>query len=132
MIRWVFFIVMNDDTGGKKRSTFFTVYLSKEASCFFFVVQGVPFQIRLISDSNKWNVSYFNLLISFQTFSNIYRILSLKLNKYYCLVKFIYSEKATKFCEISTLLLTGTKYDKVRWKFRKMLWPSQNIWILWN
>ena len=27
-------------------------------------------------------------------------------------LKFIYSEKATKFCEISTLLLTGTTYDK--------------------
>ena len=29
-------------------------------------------------------------------------------------VKFIYSEKATKFCEISTLLLTGTTYDKIK------------------
>ena len=28
------------------------------------------------------------------------------------LVKFIYSEKATKICEISTLLLTGTIFDK--------------------
>ena len=27
-------------------------------------------------------------------------------------VKFIYSEKATKFCEIFTLLLTGTTKDK--------------------
>ena len=27
-------------------------------------------------------------------------------------IKFIYSEKATKFCEISSLLLTGTTYDK--------------------
>ena len=27
-------------------------------------------------------------------------------------LKFIYSEKATKFCEISTLLLTGTTQDK--------------------
>ena len=27
-------------------------------------------------------------------------------------IKFIYSEKATKFYEIFTLLLTGTKYDK--------------------
>ena len=27
-------------------------------------------------------------------------------------VKFIYLEKATKFCEISILLLTGTTYDK--------------------
>ena len=26
--------------------------------------------------------------------------------------KFIYSKKATKFCEISTLLLTGTTWDK--------------------
>ena len=29
-------------------------------------------------------------------------------------VKFAYSEKATKFFEIFTLLLTGTTYDKVR------------------
>ena len=28
------------------------------------------------------------------------------------MIKFIYSEKATKFCEISTLLLTGTTQDK--------------------
>ena len=27
-------------------------------------------------------------------------------------VKFIYSEKAEEFCEISTLLLTGTTWDK--------------------
>ena len=43
--------------------------------------------------------------------------------------KFIYSEKATKFCEISTLLLT-VLYSKVRWIFRKILWPNQNIWTL--
>ena len=30
--------------------------------------------------------------------------------------KFIYSEKATKFCEIFTLLLTGTKQDKSKLK----------------
>ena len=28
------------------------------------------------------------------------------------LLKFIYSEKATKFCEISNLFLTGPTYDK--------------------
>ena len=27
-------------------------------------------------------------------------------------LKFIYSEKATRFCEISTVDLTGTTYDK--------------------
>ena len=36
------------------------------------------------------------------------------------LVKFKYSEKATKFCKISTVDLTGTTEDK-------MLWPSQKI-----
>ena len=41
------------------------------------------------------------------------------------LIKFICSEKATKFCEISILLLTGT--TKVRWRFCKILWSSQNI-----
>ena len=30
----------------------------------------------------------------------------------YVWVKFIYSEKATKFCEIFTFLLTGTTLDK--------------------
>ena len=38
------------------------------------------------------------------------------------LLKFIYSEKATKFCQIFPLLLT-----KVRGRFGKFLWPSQNI-----
>ena len=49
-----------------------------------------------------------------------------------CNVKFIYSAKATKFCEIFTLLLTGTTLHrtKVRWRFCKILWPSQNIWTL--
>ena len=42
-------------------------------------------------------------------------------------VKFIYSKNATKFCEISTLLLTTVHKSKVRWRFRKILWPSQNI-----
>ena len=35
---------------------------------------------------------------------------------FYVVVKFIYSEKATKFCKIFTLLLTGTTYDKSKVK----------------
>ena len=46
------------------------------------------------------------------------------------IIKFIYSEKATKFCEIFTLLLSYVVPVKVRWRFRKILWPSQNIWTL--
>ena len=34
------------------------------------------------------------------------------LNIYTIFLKLIYSEKATEFCEISTLLLTGTTLDK--------------------
>ena len=35
------------------------------------------------------------------------------------LLKFVYSEKATKFCEISTLLLTGTTKDKSKLEISK-------------
>ena len=45
------------------------------------------------------------------------------------LIKFIYSEKATKFWEISTVDLTVTTYrtnTHLQWRFRKKLWPSQN------
>ena len=42
-------------------------------------------------------------------------------------VKYIYSEKATKFCEIFPLLLTSVHTVKSKGRFRKVLWPSQNI-----
>ena len=46
----------------------------------------------------------------------------------YWLVKFIYSEKATKFCKISTLnLTTSSTQSNLRWRFHKILWPSQNF-----
>ena len=37
-------------------------------------------------------------------------ILEYKLILLYVLINFMYSEKATKFCEISTVDLTGTTY----------------------
>ena len=43
-------------------------------------------------------------------------------------VKFIYSEKTTKFCEISTLLLTGTTQDKSKVEIsQNFLAFSENI-----
>ena len=36
------------------------------------------------------------------------------------MLKFIYSEKATKFCEIFTLLLTGTTEDKGKVKISQI------------
>ena len=48
------------------------------------------------------------------------------------ILKFIYSEKATKFCKIFTLrnIWLALHRTKVRWRFCKILWPSQNIWTL--
>ena len=46
------------------------------------------------------------------------------------LVKFVYSEKATKFCEISTYFCLQYIQTEVKWRFFKILWPSQNIWTL--
>ena len=42
-------------------------------------------------------------------------------------LKSIYSEKATKFCEISTVDLSYVSVVPDLWRFRKILWPSQNI-----
>ena len=47
------------------------------------------------------------------------------------LLKFIYnSEKATKFCETSTLFWLYVVPVKISWRFHKILWPSQNIWTI--
>ena len=45
------------------------------------------------------------------------------------ILKFIYSEKATKFCEIFALLLTTVHTVKSKMKISQnfVLWPSQNI-----
>ena len=39
----------------------------------------------------------------------------------------MYSEKATKFCKTFPLLLSVCTVDKSKGKFRKILWPSQEI-----
>ena len=53
---------------------------------------------------------------------------------YFCfMIQFIYSEKATKFCEIFPLLFFDYSIymqSKERGRFRKILWPSQNVWTL--
>ena len=42
-------------------------------------------------------------------------------------LKFIYFEKATKFCDIFPLLLTVCTVVKSKGRFHKILWPTQNI-----
>ena len=45
-------------------------------------------------------------------------------------VKFIYSEKTTKFCEISTNHLSYVLPVKNLMEICKIVWPAQNIWSL--
>ena len=45
-------------------------------------------------------------------------------------LKFIYSEKATKFCEISIVDLSYVVPVKFMVEISQNLWPSQNIWTL--
>ena len=47
-------------------------------------------------------------------------------------LKLIYSEKATNFSKSSPYFWLQYIQSKVRWRFRKILWPSQNIWTLAN
>ena len=59
--------------------------------------------------------------ISFENLKRVANELGESLTDEELQVKFIYSEKATKFCEISTLLLSVCNVD-IRWRFRKILW----------
>ena len=45
-------------------------------------------------------------------------------------IKFIYSEKATNFCEI--LICPMQQQSNLWWRFCKILWPSHNISTLRN
>ena len=47
---------------------------------------------------------------------NVARYTEIVMWPFSIILKFIYSEKATKFYEIFTLLLTGTTYDKINVK----------------
>ena len=99
-------------------------------------------QIRLVFMSQlfEWmlhghlkNAQYYNIK-TFLVYRNQIRYaenICLLISKFPNKIKFIYSERATKFCDISTLLLTGTR-TKVRCRFRKILWHSQIIWTLWK
>ena len=53
-----------------------------------------------------------------------------KLHRIYPYNLSIYSEKATKFAKSSPYFWPQYIQSKVRWKFRKILWPSWNIWTI--
>ena len=74
--------------------------------------EDAPYKLR---SKYLWShIWIFTLLIPRKNFCNLYL-------EWKYLVKFIYSEKATKFCEISTLLLSECTVGKSK------LEPSQNF-----
>ena len=98
------------------------------ASVFTRTRSGTPYNlhVRLIAIFESLFSQMFQYYHDFIIKLSFFSILLATLNHpplFLPILKFIYSEKATKFCEISTLLLS----IKVRWRFRKNLWPSQNI-----
>ena len=62
--------------------------------------------------------------------TGINTIYNLQRTPLFLMLKFIYSEKTTKFYEISPYFWLALHRTKARWRFRKILWPSQNIWTL--
>ena len=99
-------------------------------------------KIRSCSILNQRKV----LVLIFIFISSLISILHLSFSFYhYSFIKFIYSEKATKFCEISSsyilrrpqnfaksppIIWLAVRRTNNWWRFHKILWPSQNIWTL--
>ena len=94
--------------------SFFPLFGSKKISLIGFLYFLVAFK------SSKylfWNnfISSNHLIIKFHAISF--------LKIFFDLLKFTYSEKATKFCEIFTLLLSYVCQSKVKWRFAKFCGP---------
>ena len=98
--------------------------------------QYTVFKNGFLHFGSDWHPYSYMLGISifYHTYAVILATSGLELGIWYSgcqsLVKFIYSEKATKFCEIFPLLLTVCTVVKSEEKIRKILLPFQNIWIL--
>ena len=105
------------------------------------------FQFTFVTISFNFFVRYIFVSILFGTFNPFCETGNLKnRERKENYAKFTYSEKATKFCEISTVnltiqihiedfrilenIITYVERSNLRWRFRKILWPSQNIWTL--
>ena len=70
---------------------------------------GIPWLLRCLLTLVKFQVSSFIfVMLEINGFKRVIRLLLFV----QCLIKFIYSEKAQKFCEISTNYLTGRTLDK--------------------
>ena len=95
--------------------------MSSLARNFFRILCNFQNMPHLVEWLEHWILDYYKNIVSH--WFTIKRRLTVEL---LWTLKFIYSKKATKFCKIFTSLLQS----KVRWRFHKILWSSQNIWTL--
>ena len=84
--------------------------------------------VELTKPLQKNHDIFYNWLIKRINISWIFKIIDSLTEKTLHKVHIFW--KATKFCEISTLFLSVSTVVKVRWRFRTIVWPSQNIWTL--
>ena len=110
-----------------------------EAIIVYLFENGGYFSISDIMFVSLWHPNHQNFVTYeysfYRSFFTLFQLLKTSFNweHFYWLpskkfifstkIRFIYSEKATKFCKIFTLLLTYVVPVKI-------LWPSQNIWTL--
>ena len=86
---------------------------------FFSTTQCQTFRIFIIFLTKN----YLSFFVKSQVHKNLHSASNL--------IKFIYFEKTTNFCEISTLLLTTVQTVKSKVEIsQNVMWPSQNIWTL--
>ena len=85
--------------------------------------------------SEKKNIIYFSIIekllrififLKIKLY-NIRSVLTIIILHKLTMVEFIYSEKSTKFCEISSLLLSTVHTDKSKVEILQILWPSQKL-----
>ena len=84
--------------------------------------------VNIQKQMNSWSTDIkYDVLTRFFFMFNMYvSILPLTTTK----LKFIYSEKATKFGKSPPIICPMYCQSNNWWRFRKILWPSQNIWTL--
>ena len=84
---------------------------------FFIYISRSQYHFRL----NKWRYVIGHLLCQLELIQ--ITIYNLQRTPLFLMLKFIYSEKTTKFCEISPYFWLALHRTKARWRFRKILWP---------
>ena len=87
------------------------------------------FGIWILAANIYWFSHHASVVLGLGFFAS-YSIFLFVSNIATCKSSYIDSEKAKKFCENFPLLLSYVVQSKVRGRFQKCLWPSQNIWTL--